>query len=225
MSHSLIFNLREIVWGNYFEDYETDEIRQYNAVELPEMPADVIKYLSQLKGLTEEEIYNKLSTENFDIVSDEKWIQEAFSQAVRLMKCRVLPINKAKQIISCCTKHPRSGVAIRQKPGRKMEFFFTCKDYEVGCGEAGMDVIINGTTDCMDCGYKMPKVMRDIMLVKLVAHSPSLKRKLVLSAEYYIGEIIIGKGQPDEELIPNFLSIPSNPSNKSSSNKRQRSKE
>lgn len=71
-----------------------------------------------------------------------------------------------------------------------MDFIFSYNDYEVGCGECGMDVTTKCTKELSDCGHKMPKVMRD-MLSKLVSYSPSLKRKLFISGYYNGGEIII----------------------------------
>ncbi|CAO0795129.1 unnamed protein product [Mucor circinelloides] len=80
----------------------------------------------------------------------------------------------------------RSSVLCRQKSGRKMDYLFLDKKNELGCGECGLDNGVNTTKELSDANFKMPKVMRD-MLVKLVSQSPALKRDLVISG-FYIGE-------------------------------------
>lgn len=79
----------------------------------------------------------------------------------------------------------RSSVLCRQKSGRKMDYLFLDKKNELGCGECGLDNGVNTTKELSDANFKMPKVMRD-MLVKLVSQSPALKRDLVISG-FYIG--------------------------------------
>ena len=79
----------------------------------------------------------------------------------------------------------RSSMLCRQKPGRKMDYLFLYNKYELGCGECGLDSGINTTKELSDANFKMPKVMRD-MLIKLVSRSPSLKRDLVITG-FYIG--------------------------------------
>ncbi|KAL0135239.1 hypothetical protein V8B55DRAFT_1568658 [Mucor lusitanicus] len=158
-------NVWDVGWLNYFKKQEIDEIRNYEGVEVPTIPDAIIQYLHQRKGL-----------KNSDIASDKKWIQDSFIQAISLIKSLFIPINK--------TKTTEGGFL--KRPGRKMDFIFSYNDYEVGCGECGMDVTTKCTKELSDCGHKMPKVMRD-MLSKLVSYSPSLKRKLFISG-YYNGE-------------------------------------
>lgn len=73
----------------------------------------------------------------------------------------------------------------RQKPGRKMDFLFLRQNNELGCGECGLVGGVNTTKELSDASFKMPKVMRD-MLVSLVSMSPALKRDLVITG-FYIG--------------------------------------
>lgn len=56
----------------------------------------------------------------------------------------------------------------RQQSGRKMDYIFMTKidDMELGCGECALVGGINTTKEFQDAGFKMPKVMRD-MLVKV----------------------------------------------------------
>lgn len=74
----------------------------------------------------------------------------------------------------------------RQKTGRKMDFLFLHQTKELGCGECGLVGGVNTTKELCDAGFKMPKVMRD-MLVKVVAMSPALKRDLLISGIYIGG--------------------------------------
>lgn len=76
----------------------------------------------------------------------------------------------------------------RQQTGRKMDYLFKTKDSDVkvGCGECALVGGKNTTKEFQDAGFKMPKVMRD-MMYKIVARSPGLLHKLHISG-VYIGE-------------------------------------
>lgn len=51
----------------------------------------------------------------------------------------------------------RSSILCRQKSGRKMDFIFDFKDYELGCGECGLISGVNTTKELSDCKFKCQK--------------------------------------------------------------------
>ncbi|GAN11820.1 hypothetical protein MAM1_1042d11429 [Mucor ambiguus] len=70
----------------------------------------------------------------------------------------------------------------RQQSGTKMDLIFKTKfdDIKFGCGECALVGGVNTTKEFQDACFKMPKVMRD-MLVKIVSRSPALLHKLHIS--------------------------------------------
>ncbi|KAK4509265.1 uncharacterized protein ATC70_007615 [Mucor velutinosus] len=79
----------------------------------------------------------------------------------------------------------------RQHGGRKMDYLFKTRDAgtEVGCGECGLIAGVNTTKELQDCGFKMPKVMKDMMF-RLVLESPGVMNKLCISG-VYIGQNVL----------------------------------
>jgi hypothetical protein len=73
----------------------------------------------------------------------------------------------------------------RQQCGRKMDYLFKTNDSdnEIGCGECALVAGVNTTKEFQDAGFKMPKVMRD-MLVKIVSRSPAVVHKLQICGLY-----------------------------------------
>jgi len=73
----------------------------------------------------------------------------------------------------------------RQQSGRKMDYIFMTKidDVEVGCGECALVGGINTTKELQDAGFKMPKVMRD-MLFKIVLAFPALLHQVPICGFY-----------------------------------------
>lgn len=73
----------------------------------------------------------------------------------------------------------------RQQSGRKMDYIFMTKidDIELGCGECALVGGVNTTKEFQDAGFKMPKVMRD-MLFKIVSSSPALVHKVPICGLY-----------------------------------------
>jgi len=85
----------------------------------------------------------------------------------------------------------RCSLLSRQKSGRKMDHLFLYKNNELGCGECGLVGGVNTTKELSDANFKMPRVMRD-MLIKLVGLSPALKRDLVITGFYIGGQLCKG---------------------------------
>lgn len=79
----------------------------------------------------------------------------------------------------------------RQHSGRKMDYLFTTKqiEYEIGCGECALVGGVNTTKEFQDAGFKMPKVMRDVMY-KIVSDSPGLVHKLHIPG-YFIADKVL----------------------------------
>ncbi|GAN07761.1 hypothetical protein MAM1_0174d07264 [Mucor ambiguus] len=76
----------------------------------------------------------------------------------------------------------------RQQSGRKMDYIFKTRDagYGIGCGECGLVGGVNTTKKLQDAGYKMLKVMKD-MLYRMAVNFPNVKHKLSICG-FYIGE-------------------------------------
>jgi len=79
----------------------------------------------------------------------------------------------------------------RQQTGRKMDYLFKTKDSykEIGCGECALVGGVNTTKKFQDAGFKMPKVMRD-MLAKIVSRSPAVVHKLPICGLYIAAETL-----------------------------------
>jgi len=60
---------------------------------------------------------------------------------------------------------------------------------EVGCGECGLVGGVNITKELQDSGFKMPKVMKDMMF-RLASESPAVMNKICLSG-FYIGQNVL----------------------------------
>ncbi|OAC98213.1 hypothetical protein MUCCIDRAFT_115737 [Mucor lusitanicus CBS 277.49] len=74
----------------------------------------------------------------------------------------------------------------RQSPGRKMDYLFITKQtdfFEVGCGECALVGGVKTTKELVDAGFKMAKIMRDMMF-KIVKESPGLLHKLHMTGFY-----------------------------------------
>lgn len=93
MSHSLILNINDNDWLNYFTEVELAEVRNHHSVELPPVPVEVEAYLSELRGLCPRDLYTKVSSEELALNSDVKWVQDAFSQSIRLVQSGFFPVN------------------------------------------------------------------------------------------------------------------------------------
>ncbi|KAK4509999.1 uncharacterized protein ATC70_006168 [Mucor velutinosus] len=69
-----------------------------------------------------------------------------------------------------------------------MDFVFIDKktELEIGCGEGALVGGVNTTKQLYDAKFKMPKVLRD-MIIKLVSRSPALKKDLHVCG-FYVAE-------------------------------------
>ncbi|KAL7322444.1 hypothetical protein PS15p_211443 [Mucor circinelloides] len=72
-----------------------------------------------------------------------------------------------------------------------MDYLFTTKqiEYEIGCGECALVGGVNTTKEFQDAGFKMPKVMRD-MMYKIVSDSPGLVHKLHIHGFYIADKVL-----------------------------------
>ncbi|KAF1799270.1 hypothetical protein FB192DRAFT_1385901 [Mucor lusitanicus] len=217
LAHSLILNVKDNDWYNYFSPEEMDEIASYFPVDFPPV-AELDTYLNKLESLSSEELYEKLVSEKLPLASNDKWIQDSFYQCLRLLKSGFLPLvngqsegGLGKRMWSCidpcfdfcqidcksgekCSRSSadamnagRTNLQSRQATGRKMDYLFQYSGKtEVGCGECGLAGGVNSTKELYDAYFKLPKVMKD-MMINLLSLSPSLKRDLVISG-FYIGQ-------------------------------------
>ncbi|KAL7319112.1 hypothetical protein PS15m_002282 [Mucor circinelloides] len=67
--------------------------QDHHSVELPPVPGEVEAYLSELRGLCPRDLYTKVSSEELALNSDVKWVQDAFSQSIRLVQSVFFPVN------------------------------------------------------------------------------------------------------------------------------------
>jgi hypothetical protein len=60
--HSLILDVSDASWNNYFTDAELQEIKTVNLKSLPSLPTDLQEYLDSIKQLKSiDTAYNKLN--------------------------------------------------------------------------------------------------------------------------------------------------------------------
>lgn len=92
LSHSIILDVQDKGWLEYFEESELAEIRHYKCTDLPPVKEEVEKYLSELRGISRQELYTKISPEEIPLQADKKWVQDTFAQSVRLLRSGFVPI-------------------------------------------------------------------------------------------------------------------------------------
>lgn len=63
---------------------------------MPTVPQEVLAYLNGSKGLSEVDLYDKVTIKGLNLTSDSKFIQDLFMQAFRLLNSGYSPINKEK---------------------------------------------------------------------------------------------------------------------------------
>ncbi|KAL9555567.1 hypothetical protein MBANPS3_002287 [Mucor bainieri] len=70
-SHSMILDLSDQCCSEAFEPEERQEIRNHDAISMPELSSDVASYLEELQGLTDDALYDKLQQQDkFPMDSD-----------------------------------------------------------------------------------------------------------------------------------------------------------
>ncbi|GAN11802.1 hypothetical protein MAM1_0985d11403 [Mucor ambiguus] len=93
LAHSLVLNVQDHCWQEYFTDSELDEIKYYKAIELPVLPSNVQVLLDDLKTTANSNLYNKVTQEIHASTSDEKWVQDAYNTCFRLIQSGVFPLS------------------------------------------------------------------------------------------------------------------------------------
>ncbi|KAK4509998.1 uncharacterized protein ATC70_006167 [Mucor velutinosus] len=94
MAHSFILDAKDEGWLKYFTRSELNEISAYKAIQLPEAPEEVVNYLNTLKSDTAEDLTDKVEHQKLPLNSDRKWIQDSYSQCIRLINSGFLPSDK-----------------------------------------------------------------------------------------------------------------------------------
>ncbi|EPB80999.1 hypothetical protein HMPREF1544_12313 [Mucor circinelloides 1006PhL] len=222
LCHSLLMDVRDSCWKEYFSSAEIDEIRRYEAIELPDLPVDVKAYMDELTATPRSELFEKVNQAFHPANTDKYWIQDTYNNCARLAQSGFYPLNDVteqglgRRIWSCvdkcfdfsrircltgekCSKASADAANSvrspsdfsRQQTGRKMDYLFKTKDSykEIGCGECALVGGVNTTKKFQDAGFKMPKVMRD-MLAKIVSRSPAVVHKLPICGLYIAAETL-----------------------------------
>ncbi|KAF7727424.1 hypothetical protein EC973_007588 [Apophysomyces ossiformis] len=204
--HSVILDLRDSIWSDYFTVSELEEIRSYNWKPLPDLPSDLQQYLDSFRTSQ----WAKASHFDPSIDFAREWAQGAIVDAARLLifdvtrsnltegdfmhrawgfvdkafdntLIRVTRGEKASRMSAEARNRKRSIAAIEEMPrqasGRKLDMLFHCDDYELGCAEAGIASMNNSTKELKDMMSKSPKVLKQ-MLCSLARAHPSLRHQL-----------------------------------------------
>ncbi|KAI9301131.1 hypothetical protein BJ944DRAFT_243553 [Cunninghamella echinulata] len=84
--HSLILDIKDSVWNDYFSTIELDEITNHNRKSLSSLPSTLVDYLNTYdnNNLSAKEIYKYACNHSFDPIDeyDKKWIQQTIVTAV-----------------------------------------------------------------------------------------------------------------------------------------------
>lgn len=86
LSHSLILNVRDSCWNDYFSPEEMDEIERHEAVQSPALTCDIKTYIDELT-ITPRSVLNEKANEVAHAPSTSKhWIQDTYNNCVRLVQ-------------------------------------------------------------------------------------------------------------------------------------------
>jgi len=103
-------DVRDSCWKKYFSSAEIDEIRRYEAIELPDLPVDVKAYMDELTATPRSELFEKVNQAFHPANTDKYWIQDTYNNCVRLAQSGFYPLNDVieqgmgRRIWSCVDK-------------------------------------------------------------------------------------------------------------------------
>ncbi|KAL9547012.1 hypothetical protein PS6_007355 [Mucor atramentarius] len=188
-------DVRDSCWKEYFSNAEIDEIKRYEAIELPDLPVDVKAYMDELTATPRSELFEKSGFHRLTDVTEQGMGRRVWScvdKCFDFSGIRCLTGEKCSKATADASNKDRclSDVG-RQSSGRKMDYLFTTKKtvFEVGCGECVLVGGIKTTKEFQDAGFKMPKLMRD-MANSILATYAGLENELCLVG-YYIGGTVM----------------------------------
>ncbi|KAK4512003.1 uncharacterized protein ATC70_004002 [Mucor velutinosus] len=222
LCHSLIMDVRDRCWNDYFSPAEMEEIKSYKALQLPVLPSNVTTYMEELLNTPRDQLYTKVNEVTFAPNTHEYWIQDSYNNAIRLVQSGFFPLRDVTEqgmgrrmwscvdkcfdfaAVRCVTREKCSKASTdaansvrspsdcsRQQTGRKMDYLFKIKesDIEISCGECALVGGVNTRKEFRDAGFKMPKVMKD-MLGKIVSTSPGVLHRLHISGLFIAAETL-----------------------------------
>ncbi|KAL9538383.1 hypothetical protein PS6_011572 [Mucor atramentarius] len=100
LSHSLILNIKDKRWYEYFSPAEIEEIRNYRPVDLPPVPQELDTYLNELKSVPSKDLYYaKLVSQELPLESSSKWAQDSFYNCIQLLKSGFFPITNVSESV------------------------------------------------------------------------------------------------------------------------------
>lgn len=77
-------DVRDSCWKEYFSNAEIDEIKRYEAIELPDLPVDAKAYMDELTATPRSELFEKANQVFHPANADKYWIQDTYNNSVRL---------------------------------------------------------------------------------------------------------------------------------------------
>lgn len=106
----MILNVQDTCWSTYFTPDEIQEIKTYQAIELPLLPPNIIAFLDELKATPRDKLYEFLNGVNYAPHTDEHWIQSTYNDCFRLLRSGFFPLHGVteqgigKRMWSCLDK-------------------------------------------------------------------------------------------------------------------------
>ncbi|KAI9246959.1 hypothetical protein BDA99DRAFT_609476 [Phascolomyces articulosus] len=166
---------------------ELEEIRDYNTPVLEAFPKEMLEYIDQYKGVTENDIVRRAWS----------FIETCFDSTGLEVTCG----EKASSVSSDSKNDERtiSGEIplARHICGNKMDIIISNTQNEYGCGEAGFKGGTTSTKWINEYSLKVPKILKD-MSWKVSKRSPESIRKVVVA-----GFVINGMKKMTMRLLDN----------------------
>lgn len=93
LSHSLILDVRDKCWLDYFSEQEIAEIKNHHAVELPMLPANITTLIDEFACTPRDKLYDKINEVKYAPNTDEYWVQDAYNDCFRLLGSGFFPLH------------------------------------------------------------------------------------------------------------------------------------
>ncbi|CAO0793120.1 unnamed protein product [Mucor circinelloides] len=218
LCHSLIFDVKDKCWTEYFSPDEVLEIQEYKSVNLPPVPNEMQFYLNQLKDVEAQDLYEAVISKKFGLESNGKWVQDCFYDCIRLLRSDFFPLTNVleagivKRMWSCldacfdfsaikcisgekCSKSSadainanRTSILTRQSCGQKMDYLFTINDNVVEIG-CGECALVGGVNTTKELCDASFKMPKVMKAMAVNLVSKSPDMKDKLAiAGFYIGD-------------------------------------
>lgn len=98
LSHSLILDVRDKCWLDYFSEQEIAEIKNHHAVELPMLPANITTLIDEFACTPRDKLYDKINEVKYAPNTDEYWVQDAYNDCFRLLGSGFFPLHGVTEL-------------------------------------------------------------------------------------------------------------------------------